>query len=65
MSNSCRNCHHSRHDMSRNDSNPALYCTRTERMVAPLVSMSTQENLATDDKLRTIALTCAEYQREE
>lgn len=63
--NSCRNCQHAKHALSRSAFNPELYCTRTKRTVAPPVSMSTQENLATDAQLRTIATDCASYQREE
>lgn len=63
--NSCRNCQHATHDLSRSAFNPELYCTRTKRTVAAPMSMNTRENLAADDRLRTIALTCAEYQREE
>lgn len=63
--NSCRNCAHSRHDMLHSPFNPGLYCVRTKRTVAPPVSMSNKENQKTDETLRTIASTCAEYVAEE
>ncbi len=60
--NSCRNCAHSRH---MGHFNPTLYCVRTKRTVAPPVSMRIEENQKTDETLRTIASTCAEYVAEE
>lgn len=63
--NSCRNCQHAKHDLSRSAFNPALYCTRTKRTVAPEVSRRIEENQKIDAQLRTIAASCAEYQREE
>lgn len=62
---SCRNCKHAKHDMSRHAFNPALYCTLTKRTVAAPMSRSIEENQATDAQLRTIAAGCAAYQREE
>ena len=59
---SCRNCRYSTHMGSHN---PALYCTRTKRTVAPEVSRCIEENQKIDAQLRTIAASCAEYQREE